>query len=68
MIYPVGYDGMLMPVEANSKEEARSKFEKYCEEKSKECGTVFKFGHITVYDQSNGYNEWVKEMDIKILR
>ena len=62
MIWHVGYDGMAIPVAAETTEEAREKAKKYLE------GKGYRINLITVSEASEGYLEWIENYKIVILQ
>lgn len=61
-LYPVGWNGAMSPVLANSKAEAESKLSAYLKQKG------YYINHIFAYDPSESYNEWVRNFKLEIIQ
>lgn len=61
-IWHVGYDGMAIPVKANTKSEAEQKTKKYLIEKGYRCNT------IVASEGSEGYLGWIRIFNLEVLQ
>lgn len=61
VIWHVGYDGMAMPVSAETKVEAEEKADKHLTDSGYRCS------RIIASEASKGYMEWIAAHNIPIL-